>query len=448
MYSTMDKHWSGTKRGSQHKPWVSSALGVILGYGYALTGAAGESVSAPGSDQSAENVAAAPAIWPCWRGPQRDGRVDTGPAWPESLKEDRLRKSWRLELGPSYSGPIIAPDRVFVTETVDELYEATRALDRKTGKEIWRSQWEGSMEVPFFAKKNGSWIRATPAWDGDSLYVAGMEDYLVCLDAATGERRWTIDFREKFGTPTPDFGFVSSPLIDGEDLYVQAGGSFVKLNKRTGDVIWRTLVDGGGMYGSAFSSPMLGEVRGARQVLVQTRNELAGVDIKSGEALWKQFIESFRGMNILTPTVYQGAVFTSNYRGKSYMFRPESDQKSAETMWTSKAQGYMSSPIVHNDHAYMHLQNTRVVCIDLRDGTEKWRTSDRFGDYWSMVAQGDRILALDEGGELILIRANPEKFELIDRREISDQSTWAHLAVAGRDVMIRELNAIQAWIWE
>ncbi|WP_231756663.1 tryptophan-rich sensory protein [Lignipirellula cremea] len=29
------------------------------------------------------------------------------------------------------------------------------------------------MSVPFFAASNGSWIRATPDFDGESLFVAG-----------------------------------------------------------------------------------------------------------------------------------------------------------------------------------------------------------------------------------------------------------------------------------
>jgi hypothetical protein len=50
---------------------------------------------------------------------------------------------------------------VFVTETKDQKVETGRALDRQTGKELWSQQWDGSISVPFFAKSNGDWIRAT-----------------------------------------------------------------------------------------------------------------------------------------------------------------------------------------------------------------------------------------------------------------------------------------------
>ena len=61
-----------------------------------------------------------------------------------------------------------------------------------------------------------------------------------------------------------------------------------------------------------------------------------------------------------------------------------------------------------------------------------------------MVANGDNILALDERGDLFLIRANPEKFEVLSSRKVSDSSTWAHLAVDGSDVYVRALDRLIA----
>ena len=116
---------------------------------------------------------AAESAWPQWRGPNRDGQF-TGPVWPEKLGTNHLQRTWRVELGPSYSGPIVSGDRVFTTESKEKKFEVVTAFDRKTGKELWRAQWEGAMTVPFFAKSNGDWIRATPACDGESLFVAGM----------------------------------------------------------------------------------------------------------------------------------------------------------------------------------------------------------------------------------------------------------------------------------
>lgn len=380
--------------------------------------------------------------WPQWRGPNRDGFVFDAKL-PDDLQS--LEELWRVNLGPSYSGPIVGFDRVFVTETKDEKVEIVRALERQTGKELWRRQWDGALKVPFFAKANGDWIRATPALDGDRLYVAGIRDVLVSLDVQTGEQVWKLDFVKEFNSPLPSFGFVCSPLVVGDHVYVQAGGGFCKVDKQSGKVVWRVLDDGGGMNGSAFSSPFFAKLKGQPQLVLQTRTTLVGVHPDNGKTLWSQEIPAFRGMNILTPTVNEDAVFTSSYGGKSFLFEPDNRGASwsIDETWTNRAQGYMSSPVIIDKHIYLHLRNQRFTCLDLKTGESRW-TSTPFGKYWSLVTDGEKILALDQSGELLLIRANPEKFELIDRRKVAEDS-WAHIAVAGNDIFIRALDSLIAF---
>jgi outer membrane protein assembly factor BamB len=355
---------------------------------------------------------------------------------------------WRVPLGPSYSGPIVTAEMVYTTETRDKEFEAVIALDRKTGAECWRAEWRGAMTVPFFAASNGSWIRSTPAYDGQCLYVAGMRDVLVCLEAQSGDEKWRVDFVNKFQTPLPAFGFVCSPLVDGNVVYVQAGACVVKLDKQSGEVIWRSLEGDGGMMESAFSSPVIANLSGRRQLLVQTRQQLAGVDLETGDVLWKQDVPAFRGMNILTPVVVGDAIFTSSYRNNSWLYRVSrgEDRFQVATAWRNNVQGYMSTPVVIDGHAYMHLQNRRFACINLDTGERSW-TSEPFGKYASLIAQDDRILALDAGGRLLLIKATPEKFELVDDVKVSDAETWAHLALSGNELFIRELGAIAGYRW-
>ncbi|WDI44612.1 PQQ-binding-like beta-propeller repeat protein [Bremerella sp. P1] len=385
--------------------------------------------------------------WNQWRGPNRDGKVQ-GPQWPGSLDEETLQQAWRVELPPSYSGPVVSDSTVFVTGTEDSKYEVAYALDRKSGEVLWEARWEGAMTVPFFAAANGSWIRATPAFDGESLFVAGIRDVLVSLNAKTGKEQWRVDFVEQLKTPLPSFGFASSPLLDGNYLYVQAGASFIKLNKSNGEIVWRTLVDAGGMFGSAFSSPSVATIAGKRQLLVQTRQKLVGVDPENGDVLWEHEVPSFRGMNIQTPVTFGDSVFTSSYKNKSWLYEvtQEDGKFSCTEKWENNAAGYMSSPVVIDGHVYMHLQNQRFACIDLKTGERKW-TSKPYGKYCSLIAQQDRILALDERGSLLLLKANPEEFELLEERKVSEDEAWAHIAVSGEDVIIRELNAVSLFHW-
>jgi outer membrane protein assembly factor BamB len=344
---------------------------------------------------------------------------------------------------------VLAGDTVIVTETRDKKVEHVRALDRATGRERWHAEWEGAVSVPFFAASNGSWIRSTPCVDSGRVFVAGMRDLLVCLDAASGRELWRVDFMAALDSPLPSFGFVSSPLVIGEHVYVQAGSGFVKLDKASGKIVWRVLEDGGGMSGSAFSSPIPVVLGGVAQILVHTRNDLAGVDPASGTVLWKTAVEAFRGMNIVTPTVHDGKVFTTSYGGGSYLFAVDAarDAKPVEQVWRNKIQGYMSSPVVIGSHAYVHLRNQRFACLDLATGKEAWITKP-FGKYWSLVAAGERILALDETGDLRLIRATPDSFTLVGEAKVADGESWAHLAVEGRELYVRDLDGITAFDWK
>jgi outer membrane protein assembly factor BamB len=390
--------------------------------------------------------AADDATWTQWRGPSRDGRI-SGPTWPGTLEQEQLALEWSAPLGPSYSGPIVSSDRIFVTETKDKKFELVRAFDRSNGKQIWETQWEGSMSVPFFAASNGSWIRATPALEGERLYVGGMRDMLVCLDAGSGKTVWKVDFVATMNSAPPTFGFVSSPLVHGDSVYVQAGGGVVRLDKLTGKILWKSLDDGGGMDGSAFSSPVIATIAGQEQLVVQSRTRLAGVSLQDGSVYWSQEIPAFRGMNILTPTVIGDSIFTSSYGGKSALLgivRNGSGWQVSE-VWTHKSQGYMSSPVVVGEQIYLHLRNQRCVCLDAATGKERWTTTP-FGKYWSLIANGDKLLALDQNGELLLIQASPDAFKLIARRKVAEDS-WAHLAIAGDQLVVRDLDAVKTFRW-
>jgi len=390
--------------------------------------------------------AGAAVAWNQWRGPARDGSVP-GDDWPADL--GGLERQWRIELGKGYPGPIVAGDRVFVVETVDSKSVAVRALDRRSGETIWERSWPGRGSVPFFAQANGDWVRSTPAYDGRALYVGDMSEVLVALDGESGKEIWRVDLPARFGTDVPDFGFASSPLLLGDHLYAQAANSLVKLDKRTGATVWRALEDPGRIQQSgAFSSPVAAVIDGVPQIVTLTREALYGVNPETGGVFWSQPVPSFRGMHIMTPVVVDGAIFTSPYKQRSFLYdvRRDGSKMLVEQAWENKSTGYMSSPVVIDGHLYLHLGNQRFECIELATGKSRWR-SRPFGKYWSMGYQADKILALDSNGTLLLIRANPQAFELLDSREVSEQETWGHIAVSGDQIFVRELKAISAFRW-
>ena len=392
-------------------------------------------------------TAADPATWLQWRGPTRDG-VTTGPAFPDSLAS--LKQSWRVELGASYSGPVVLADRVIVTESPDEKTEAVRALDRESGKELWAVRWAGGQAVHELARERGTWMRATPASDGTSVFVPGMRDLLVCLDVKSGAERWRLDFVKEYGTPPPMFGMVSSPQVDGEAVYTLAAGGVVRLNARTGEVEWRTLTDDPKEEGGATSSVVVGTLAGRKTVVALNRKALALLDPDTGALLWKQATPAYRNTTTITPVLLgESGVFISMIAGRSMRFdvTASGGKVSARRTWDVSQTAYMSTPVLVGGHLYAHLESRRLACLDARTGRAKWTTEPTFGEYLSFAARGDRLLGLDQKGVLYLVHATPEKYDLLDQRKVSDADTWAHLAVCGDEVFVRDLKGVTAYRW-
>ena len=325
------------------------------------------------------------ADWTQWRGPTRDGKTSkTAAPWPKSLSNGNLKLIWSVDLAEGYSSPIVAGSKVFTVETKDKKSEIVRAFDRKTGKQLWDNDWAGSMRVPFYAAKNGSWVRSTPATDGKTLFVGGMRDILVAIDVETGKEKWRRDYPSEEKTPLPSFGFVSSPLLDDDHIYVQVGTAMRKIKKSDGKTVWQSLADERAMFGSAFSSPFRATIQGVDQILVQTRSTLGGILPSNGKSVWSTPVKAFRGMNILPPTPVGDKVFTATYGGGSFLFDIGKKKKflAATQLWNdSKREGYMSSPVVIDEKIYLHGRDKRFHCIDPKSGKTLWSSDDKFGEY-------------------------------------------------------------------
>ena len=154
-------------------------------------------------------------------------------------------------------------------------------------------------------------------------------------------------------------------------------------------------------------------------------------------------------MNILTPVVHADTLFTSTYGGKTLGFKVtrSAGRFVVAEAWKNKSQGYMSTPVVIDGVAYEHLKSQRIMAIEVETGRELWTSDQSFGKYWSLIAQGRRVLALDQRGMLYRFDADRQRFDLLDERKVSDSETWAHLAAAGDQLFIRGLDSLTAWRW-
>jgi outer membrane protein assembly factor BamB len=143
---------------------------------------------------------------------------------------------WDAEVPFGRSSPVIAGDRIYLSATEDGVF-VTMALDRKTGKILWRSVVNPGREDEFHADTNSA--TTTPVTDGKNVYVFFQEFGLVAYDK-NGKQRWT----HELGPFRNFYSIAASPVLSGNMLYMlcdQIEGSFlIALDKNNGKEKWRS----------------------------------------------------------------------------------------------------------------------------------------------------------------------------------------------------------------
>ncbi len=225
------------------------------------------------------------ADWPQWRGPQRNGvSRETGllREWPA----EGPKLLWqRTDIGEGYSTPAVVGDRLYLLSNKGMDDEFVQALSIADGKQIWSTRIGkvGPNRGPQYPA-----ARSTPTVDGELLYALGSDGDLACLETESGKIRWQKNLRSDFGGQPGNWAYAESPLVDGDVLVCTPGGAdatLVALNKKTGDVIWKSAVPGGDQAG--YASIIIVDTGGIKQYVQFVQKGLVGVDAKSGKFLWR-----------------------------------------------------------------------------------------------------------------------------------------------------------------
>ena len=270
------------------------ARGFLLSIVIGLVGFAPTVSRAEESTDNRPRQARAGSDWPYFLGPTADSKsTETGilAPWPE-VGPPLL---WQLPLGTGYGMPTIADGRLYQFDRLDD-QARLRCLDRRTGKELWQFNYDTDFE-DLYGYDNGP--RCSPVLDDGRVYLFGAEGMLHCLDAAAGKLLWKIDTAEKFGVIQNFFGVGSTPVIEGDLLIVQIGGSpsdsklappgrldlvegngtgIVAFDKRTGEVKY-AITD----QLASYAGPKLATIDGRRWCFVFARGGLVGFEPASGK---------------------------------------------------------------------------------------------------------------------------------------------------------------------
>lgn len=379
--------------------------------------------------------------WPQWRGPHRDGTVTTAlPAnWPTTLT-----KRWEVAVGAGHSSPVLTGDRVVIHARQGER-EITRAIDLKTGKELWRDEYVAPYAMNSAARAHGPGPKSTPTVARGRVFTFGIGGVLSALDLNTGKLLW----RTPPPSALPEFGTGMSPVVEGTLVIAHMGGqnngALTAFDVATGATRWRWTGNG-----PAYASPVVATIGGIRHVITQTQKSIASVNATDGALLWQQPFTTPYDQSAVTPVVSGNLVIYSglDHGITAVRIARTGNQWVASPAWRNEQVSmYMSSPVISGTTLYglSHRNRGQFFALDLTTGKTLWTTQGREGENASLIATGTHLLISTTNAELIVARANPAKFEEIRRYTIANSAVWAHPAVATRTMLVKDVDKLICW---
>lgn len=381
-------------------------------------------------------INASAADWPQWRGPNRDGiSNETGllASWPSGGPP----VVWKTNgLGVGYSSLAIVKGRIY-TQGQRGNQEYVFAYDVKTGKKLWETPTSGA-----YSNDRGDGPRGTPTVDGDRLYAMTGDGMVVSLDVSSGKVIWSENVAKKYGGRVPNWGFSESPLIDGDRLIVMPGGrgaSLVSLNKQTGALQWKTGSDPAG-----YSSAVVADVGGVRQILALSGESALGVMEDNGELLWRYTKVSNRTANIATPIYHNGKVFVSTNYGTGCALLNLGPKTMSEAYFNSDMKNHYSSSVLVGDTLYGY-NDAILTAMKFNTGAVLWR--NRSVGKGSVIYADKHLYLLGEDGVVGLADASPDAYKEVSRFEISKGSlpTWSPPVISDAKLYLRDQDNLYCY---
>ena len=417
-------------------------------------------------------------FWPQWRGPLATGVAPL--ADPPLTWNETNHVKWKVKIpGSGDSTPIVWGDRVFILTAIptgkkaaakfseipaggsgspapaegqprrggmgsgppSEVYQfMVLCLDRKTGKPLW--QKVAREEVPHEGhQQNNTFASASPITDGQYLLAYFGSRGLHCYDVE-GNLKWSKDFgqmKTKMG-----FGEGASPTLYGDSVILnwddEGNNDFIAaFDKRTGKELWRTPRD----EATGWSTPLVVEYDGKRQVVVNATGKVRSYDLATGKELWSCAGQTANA--IPSPVASADTVYlTSGFRGSALyaiQLGHTGDLTGTDAIrWShDKHTSYVPSPLLVDDLLYILANNNGLLsCFNARTGAANFEAARLEGVadiYASPVAAKDRVYLQGRDGTCLVVKKGP-KLEILATNKLDDK-TDASLALVGKELFVR-----------
>jgi outer membrane protein assembly factor BamB len=374
------------------------------------------------------------AEWPGFCGPERNSVIH-GVRIATDWSASPPAELWRRPVGPGCSSIAVQGDWLFTHEQLgdDEVVTCYRVSD---GTPVWRHH----DAARFWDSHAGAGPRATPALSNGYVYSFGATGILNALNARNGKVVWSRNACTDNREEVPGWGFSASPLVVGDVVITALGGNLVAYDRLTGAKRWN-----GPEGGKGYSSPQLMSIDNIEQVVFLCEYGAIGVTPADGKLLWKHDWQEER---IVQPALTGEGDLLISAGGIKGLRRIEVKQDSGEwktsERWTSvRLRPNFNDYVVHKDHAF-GFDGPSLTCLDIGDGSRKWK-SGRDGGQILLLAGQDLLLLLSEKGELVLVRAVPDRYTELARFKAIEGKTWNHPVLIGDLLLVRNSQEMAAF---
>lgn len=398
-------------------------------------------------------ISAESGDWPQYRGPHLNGTTEEEinlSAWPKEGPKVR----WRVPAPLGFSSFSVVGGKAFTLvgrEDSDGLMrEVCVALDADTGKELWAfpmciSNYDGGGDSGTSDNDGGDGPRSTPTVDGNRVYVYDSQLGLYCLDADSGKVVWQKNIVEDFNGRNIRWQSAASPLLEGNLICVPGGGpgeSFIAFDKVTGEPVWKS-----GDEKMTHAMPVPATILGVRQIVFFAQSGLVSVDAKTGKELWKRpfpYKTSTAASPILTGDL---AYCSAGYGigGGLARIKKTATGFEAEEVWRKENDviNHWSTPVHKDGFLYGMFSFKKhgegpMQCVELLTGEVKW-SKDKYGPGNCILtgSKGDKLLALADNGELVVVEATPDDYKELARNDVIDGKCWSTPTLANGRIYVR-----------
>jgi hypothetical protein len=115
------------------------------------------------------------------------------------------------------------------------------------------------------------------------------------------------------------------------------------------------------------------------------------------------------------------------------------------TKWTSKdLKPEFPDLVVHNGHAYGFDINI-FCCIDLSTGKRTWKEGRYGRGQVMLLPEQSLFVVVSEGGDIVLLKADPQRHEELGRFQAIRGKTWSHPVIAHGRLYVRNAEEMACY---